>query len=145
MPDTTIAAGKFAVVVNNTAVTAAETGIADGTGLPLEGLEDLEAFFSTGGTIELRITTDDADDAAAGMQLDDAYADGVKPKMFDLVISEIMWGLDDDADTKQWIEIYNTTDHEISIGTATASTKDRCRPPSFHCWHCSGRFYIYPK
>ena len=90
-------------------------------------LPDLEEFFSVGGTVELVITTADAEtgDSPNRLQLDKAIgtvAEGPRvPVWRDLVISEIMWGLDVDptasvalafanAPRKQWIEIYNTTD-----------------------------------
>ena len=63
-------------------------------------LPDLEEFFMAGGTLELVV------DQGATPQME------LEPK--DLVISEIMWGLDAGGNTKQWIEIYNTTDKEFN-------------------------------
>ncbi|MDE0010310.1 MAG: hypothetical protein OXU36_04160, partial [Candidatus Poribacteria bacterium] len=70
----------------------------------LFGMPDLEAFFSAGGTIELLIDSDIDIDPGDGER---------KTAAGDLVISEIMWGLDEDGTTKQWIEIYNTTKFDI--------------------------------
>ena len=67
-------------------------------------LPDLEEFFDIGGTIDL-----DDGDAAADANLRN------------VVISEILWGLDLGAtlieDQKQWqfIELYNTTDQDIDL------------------------------
>ena len=135
----TIASGGF-VVIGRGDLTAANTALSglgitpaltDANYLQMAELPDLEEFFALGGTVELIITTADADTDAAGNQLDDAIGavanatNHRKPVAKDLVISEIMWGLDVDptstgvnfdlSDRKQWIEIYNTTDLSISI------------------------------
>ena len=82
------------------------------TNAPLAGLNiDLEEFLRLGGTIELIAPADPDDDLSA----DDPVVD-MKLGAKDLVISEIMWALDQgieaenavDDDLKQWIEIYNT-------------------------------------
>ena len=81
-------------------------------------MQDLEAFFMAGGTVQLVITGNDTDGSA-----DNTRA----PMMSDLVISEIMWGRDASGSTeadkkaKQWIEIYNTTDTDITLLAAAAA------------------------
>ena len=75
------------------------------------GLPDLEEFFMAGGTVQLVLTGSDTD---SGTDAADVRAPMVK----DLVISEIMWGLDAGGTAKQWIEIYNTTDADITLLTA---------------------------
>ena len=71
---------------------------------PLSPLPNLEAFFEFGGTLEL-MTTD------SSLSKDD------------VVISEIMWGLDEgtlhsqpDDTYIQWIELYNNSDEAITEG-----------------------------
>ena len=66
-----------------------------------ERMPDLEKFFEFGGTLEI-LTTD------------------LTLTRYDLVISEIMWGIDEglgatdlEHQNTQWIELYNTTDTEI--------------------------------
>ena len=81
-------------------------------------LQDLEAFFMAGGTVQLVLT---------GLDTDVGADDTRKPMMYDLVISEIMWGRDVNGaanhTAKQWIEIYNTTDQTITIvGDAATAT-----------------------
>ena len=93
---------------------------------------DFEEFLRLGGTIEL-IAPADPDDA---LEADDPIAD-LKLGAKDLIISEIMWALDidadeapdaaDDNDRRQWIEIYNTT------GKATRTINDlRTGDPAGH-------------
>ena len=145
----TIASDSFVVIGRGT-LTEANTALSglgidpdltDANYLQITDLPDLEEFFALGGTVELIITTADADGATDGNQLDDAIGAVVgatnqrTPVAEDLVISEIMWGLDVDpqggtanvvtaanSPRKQWIEIYNTTDLNINIAeTAVAS------------------------
>ena len=56
---------------------------------------NLTGFFNRGGTIELV--------ARAGAEFGD------------VVISEIMWGLDASSPNNQWIELYNTTSNDITL------------------------------
>ena len=91
------------------------------------GLQDLEAFFMAGGTVQLVLTGLDTDGQAevTGPPL---VPNKRAPMMYDLVISEIMWGRDVNGvanDTaKQWIEIYNTTDADITIVTDVSAATD---------------------
>ena len=92
-------------------------------GLPLEGA-DLDTFFRNGGTLTLGYadipeatgsghgdskgkTGDDATGYTAAST--NAYAAG------DLIINEIMWGLDGDSMDSQYIELHNTTAAAIGI------------------------------
>ena len=101
-------------------------------GFPYPG-DDLANYFRTGATIQL-IYNDIATTGTTGKRKD---ADGANKKtgyigfkddatvaLGDVVISEIMWGRDDNAIGKddapnpvfsQWIELHNTTDAAISI------------------------------
>ena len=56
---------------------------------------NLTGFFDQGGTIELLTLTE--------------------AEFGDVVISEIMWGLDKSAPNNQWIELYNTTSNDITL------------------------------
>ena len=84
-------------------------------GLPFPA-DDLSNFFRNGGTLQL-LHTDiaastvaaDADTGYAGATTSSATVAG------SLVISEIMWGLNGDATTSQYIEIQNTTAADIGI------------------------------
>ena len=75
---------------------------------------DLEEFFRFGGTVELVVTKSAKDSKDLGEVGDAPEAFAAK----DLVISEIMWALDDSGTGKQWIEIYNTSDLPIVIADA---------------------------
>ena len=68
----------------------------NGTNADLPNLAD---FFRDGGRIEL-IADTNQNPLSSG---------GTEPKSGDLVITEIMWGLDGTSPNKQWIEIYNTS------------------------------------
>ena len=84
-------------------------------GLPFPA-DDLSNFFRNGGTLQL-LHTDiaastvaaDADTGYAGATTSSATVAG------SLIISEIMWGLNGDATTSQYIEIQNTTAADIGI------------------------------
>ncbi|MDE0014315.1 MAG: hypothetical protein OXU36_24440, partial [Candidatus Poribacteria bacterium] len=108
--------GEFLVIGKSGGIVPGSTLFANWDDMP-----DLEKFFSLGGTVELIITTADGDGAIAGSQLDDAIGalagatNHRKPEWQDLVISEIMWGLDGGSTNKQWIEIYNTTGLDMTI------------------------------
>ena len=56
---------------------------------------NLTGFFDQGGTIELLTLTE--------------------AEFGDVVISEIMWGLDKSAPNNQWIELYNTTSNDVTL------------------------------
>ena len=131
--DVTVPAGGFAVI-GGTGATEDILAISDGAADDATGdvrvvvaadLQDLEAFFSAGGTVELVIgvAVDDATTPDNEATMIGTAAQGTRaPAAKDLVISEIMWGLDAGGNTKQWIEIYNTTDKDIAIvGTAAAA------------------------
>ena len=89
----------------------ADVGVSgnENAGAALQGTlnVDFEEFFRLGGTLKL------------------AARKGLGLKKYDLVISEIMWALDVDADAatandrRQWIEVYNTRDADAGgiIGT----------------------------
>ena len=125
---TTIAANSFLVIgrgAQDDATPATGNGIMmDAAGesvayQPVTDLQDLEAFFMAGGTIQLTLTGLDTDGGTEDTETR-------TPMMYDLVISEIMWGRDvngaANATAKQWIEIYNTTDQEINLlGSAGAN------------------------
>ena len=136
--------GAAAVGIRNDAIYAPV--VAGGSiGNPTNAMPDLEAFFRAGGTVELIITTADGNGAEEGTPYDNAIgaaatttvaADPVPrvPASKDLVISEIMWGLDVDPQAatentalnsrrKQWIEIYNTTDRSITVHSATVASE----------------------
>ena len=90
--------------------------------VPASALRDLEEFFDIGGTIGLH----DAD-----------TADGDDDNSREVVISEILWGLDFGAtkitDQKQWqfIELYNTTAASIDLtGWMLKFTEGRPVPKS---------------
>ena len=103
------AADRFTVVKRAT-TTAISGVVLDITATSVGEVPDLEERFLTGTTIALL--------APAAVQLDGTSAvttpaEAVQAK--DVVISEIMWGLNQNADTfanrgnQQWIEFYNTT------------------------------------
>ena len=101
--------------------------------LPFPNIPNLEAFFRAGGTLELIVKTQDADSFAVDVDLDPGPGTRA-PTAKDLVISEIMWGLDnglEDPTAKQWIEIYNTTAFDIGMSdeaaTATETTAGAVR------------------
>ena len=105
-----IPAGEF--VVFGRGADAAAAGISGGiydTIATDQNLQDVETFFSAGGTVQLVITRHAT------------LTEGVRaPVAQDLVISEIMWALDSGQNTKQWIEVYNTTDVAITTAGATS-------------------------
>ena len=132
-----IPAGGF--VVFGRPATAAAAGLsdmpryADITTTANDDIQDLEKFFMAGGTVELivGVSVDDASTADTNeATMIGTAAQGTRaPVAKDLVISEIMWGLDtSNTDTdqtiqdKQWIEIYNTTDKDITIADTASAT-----------------------
>ena len=60
---------------------------------------NLANFFRDGGRIELIADTNQ----------NPSSSDGNQPESGDLVITEIMWGLDSTSPNKQWIELYNAS------------------------------------
>ena len=66
---------------------------------------NLAKFFKNGGRIEL----------VSHATLNPLPANTRKPKFGDLVISEIMWGLNGSAQGKQYIELYNTSAHTYTF------------------------------
>ena len=60
---------------------------------------NLADFFQDGGRIELIADTNQ----------NPLSSNGTQPKSGDLVITEIMWGLDGASPNKQWIELYNAS------------------------------------
>ena len=136
----TIPAGKHGVLGIAPTADPEDAGIVDGTSYRqappptttgLTDLPDFAAFFAIGGTLELMITSyDGSADPATAINLDPDGTRNVTAR--DLVISEIMWGRDESgfaadgttaipADSKQWIEIFNTTAFDITIGATAAS------------------------
>ena len=84
-------------------------------GLPFPA-DDLSNFFRNGGTLQLLHTDIPASTVAADADTGYAGATTSSAKVADsLVISEIMWGLNGDATTSQYIEIQNTTTADIGI------------------------------
>ena len=61
---------------------------------------DLAEFFRVGGTLEVLLPKP---------------ATGTAPMLHDLVITEIMWGLDGRSSAGQWMEFYNDTSNNIKI------------------------------
>ena len=116
------AADRFDVIQK--ATTTEITGIVgDVGGTAIAALPDLEERFLTGTTIALL--------APAATQLDgstaiSSVANAVQAK--DVVISEIMWGLNTNAATfatrsdQQWIEFYNTTVANSTKGSIDTTT-----------------------
>lgn len=66
---------------------------------------NLARFFQNGGRIEL-ITDTNQNPLSSGAN---------QPEFGDLVISEIMWGLDGNLKNKQWIELYNASKHTYTF------------------------------
>lgn len=91
--------GANGFIVYGRATVQGTAGIEDRVRYETVSLRDLEEFFDFGGTLEL-LTTD--------------------PTLtkYDIVMSEIMWGLDrgitTDPQVVQWIELYNTTAKDIT-------------------------------
>ena len=84
-------------------------------GLPFPA-DDLSNFFRNGGTLQLLHTDIPASTVAADADTGYAGATTSSATVADsLVISEIMWGLNGDATTSQYIEIQNTTAADIGI------------------------------
>ena len=132
VPAVTIPADGFAVITRQADAGDVTDGIAGSASRVVSvatatDLPDLEEFFGLGGTVELIVTTADGDTDTTGDQLDNAFGIAGQmaktPAWKDLVISEIMWGLDDGGTTKQWIEIYNSTDVSITIANAAAASE----------------------
>ena len=103
------AASRFTVIGANAIQDVVDTGNI--------ALPDLELRFLTGTTIALL--------APAAVQRDGSMditgpADAVQAK--DVVISEIMWGLDEavfaNRDDRQWIELYNSTTTSATVSTS---------------------------
>ncbi len=105
------------LIVPQEAATAATTGIPAAIftgGFPTvtipAAVGDLDLFFQNGGTIRL---------------LGPAGSEG------QLVISEIMWGMDASqttATTSQWIELYNTTGADLTLAQEAATTSTDAAP-----------------
>ena len=109
---------RFAVVGD--ANTVPTTVVTPGFTIRRPGLPDLDAWFRRGATFALL--------APAGRQRDGRTsitnaANAVQHK--DVVISEILWGIDtnaesaDDRERLQWIELYNTTTTNPANNTGT--------------------------
>ena len=90
--------------------------------------DDLDTFFRNGGTLNLGYAditeaTGSGRDESKSPQADKNHADytgydGAATKAYaagDLIINEIMWGLDGKEKTSQYIELHNTTDAAIGI------------------------------
>ena len=108
VPAMTIPAHGFAVIVKNRGASQiSDDADGRGTDTVIRQLDflDLDRFLFNGGTIEL------LGPSGATKQ--------------DIVISEIMWGIDDaitpasSRDDVQWIELYNTTNKAIVIASRT--------------------------
>ncbi len=69
----------------------------------LSVLPNLEEFFEFGGTLELLVTA--------------SVFDEFSLRKYDIVISEIMWGVDDGdlGEDIQWIELYNNTEKSVTV------------------------------
>ena len=98
--------------------------------LPFPG-NDLSNFFRNGGTIQLLYK--DIDGSTTGANADYGYTGNNRRAVArgDLVINEIMWGLDQASANSQYIEIHNTTSSDLhidknewvlSVGEASAAT-----------------------
>ena len=77
--------------------------------------DDLSNFFRNGGTLQLLHTDIAASTVAADADTGYAGATSGAAAAGSLRISEIMWGLNGDATTSQYIEIQNTTAADIGI------------------------------
>ena len=129
---------SFTIVIGGA---AADSGIA----VPVDGavpvqvltvasdMPDLEQHLYFGGTIELQMsfgTAASPDAATAATAAAEAYTtamaadatddDKKATRWHDFVISEVMWGLDDGGDTRQWIEIYNNAGADLATGPPEA-------------------------
>ena len=94
-----------------------------GLGLPFPA-DDLDNFFRNGGTLNLGYAdipeaTGSGHGDSKGATGDDATgytaADSTAHAAGDLIINEIMWGLDGASKDSQYIELHNTTDKAIGI------------------------------
>ena len=70
-------------------------------------------FFQNGGRIEL-ITDTNQNPLASGAN---------QPEFGDLVISEIMWGLDGTSTNKQWIELYNASKQTYTFANGSLNLR----------------------
>ena len=73
--------------------------------VPNTHLPNLAHLFQNGGRIELITDTNQ----------NPLSSDTDQPEFGDLVISEIMWGLDGTSTNKQWIELYNASKHPYTF------------------------------
>ncbi len=103
----TIRPGEFVLLVH-TGQTDVTTGgdfrtyrsyYSIGQGTTNTDFPNLAHLFGNGGRIEL----------IADMNQNPLSSRGRQPEFGDLVISEIMWGLDGSSSNKQWIELYNAS------------------------------------
>lgn len=76
-------------------------------------LPNLAQFFQNGGRIEL-ITDTNQNPLSAGT---------TQPEFGDLVISEIMWGLDGTSANKQWIELYNASRRSYTFAAGSLNLR----------------------
>ena len=107
----TIGPGEFTILVHNgqrAVVKQAHFKIYDaysGLGNNSRDIPNLSQFFQDGGRIEL-----------ISLSYDHA-------QFGDIVISEIMWGLDDTSPAKQYIELYNASAHTYTFADADLSLR----------------------
>lgn len=83
-------------------------------GLPFPA-GDLSNFFRNGGTLQLLHV--DIPGNTAGADGDKGYGGATTGAVApgDVIISEVMWGLDRNSSNSQYIELHNTTDEDIGI------------------------------
>ena len=74
---------------------------------------DLAGFFQNGGRIELIADTSENPLSSGTNQ----------PEFGDLVITEIMWGLDGSSPNKQWIELYNASRHTYTFADGSLNLR----------------------
>ena len=123
-PNDTNNPNRFAIIRHDGATTSLTGEAAGTTTIPTDNttaLPDLDEAFILGTTIALLAPADH------GLNNQDITADNPAVMAKDVVISEIMWGIDEGVlfaqqKTKQWIELYNTT--PAATGSANGVTVD---------------------
>ncbi len=84
-----------------------------GIGNNSRDIPNLESFFQDGGRIEL----------ISHATANPLPRSSSEAEFGDIVISEIMWGLDDTSPAKQYIELYNASAHAYSFADADVSLR----------------------
>ncbi len=74
---------------------------------------NLDRFFQNGGRIEL-ITDTNENPLSSGRG---------QPEFGDLIITEVMWGLDGSSESKQWIELYNASNRTYTFADGSLNLR----------------------